>query len=1004
MKTTSSNVEPNELRDVAEKAVEQLDIMLRNVSELHSDGVLHTLGDVIVFANSAMATLLGAESGDAMVGKLLDDYLVDPKAIEAIEARGKPGLLSWRRVTGVSVRRETTVKPIGVGTNRAQQIMVRAETHGGRSRVALSEDELRRSEARLSGIIESAMDGIVTVDESLRMILINPAAEKMFAIDKSDYLGKPVSELIPQRYRDRHDAHIRSFGTTGETSRRMGQLGMIFGLRSDGSEFPLEASISQVEGETGKLYTVVLRDVSERLHAENSLRASEQKYRNLFNYAPIGIYRSLKDSTIVDINQNLVEMLGYGFPAELIGRRMGETAFLSMDERNQVMNDALETGRVDTEIKWRKKDGSLIWVALSLQLLKDNPEGAYVEGFVRDVTLRRRAQSRFEKLFRSAPVAIGVGMLDGTILDVNERCLHMFGYDREEFIGHKATEIGIWIEPEKRIELIQRLQQEGSVESSTMRFRRKNGKEGVAFVSMELLPGEVDQYVIMMVDITSSEAARRKIVQQATLLDAAHDAISVRSLDYRVQYWNRGAFEAYGWMPEEALDRDIRDLLNVDPKDYDRALQGCLTDGAWAGELRKQHRDGRTLVIDSRWTLVNDESGRPQSILVIDTDISEKKNLQDQLLHAQRLESVGTLASGLAHDLNNLLNAISLATHVLKKRLQPGDEILQTIESSVQRGADIIRQVLLFTRGSKGERQLLRVQDLMMDMQRIVMETFPKSIELEISAPADLALVHGDGTQLHQVLLNLCVNARDAMPEGGRLTIVAEAVDLDENYVTMVPGAKPGRYVHLRVSDTGTGMPPEVVARIFDPFYTTKEPGKGTGLGLSSSLGIVKSHDGFVRVDSEPGRGTSFSIYLPAVSGQVESPSLSAAVPEGHGELVLIVDDERDVRSMLKKTLESHGYQTLTASDGIEGIAQFAENRTRVRAIIMDLMMPNMDGVTTAKAIAKIDPNARIIAVSGLQKDGFPEFPDKLLVAALHKPYTAEKILTAVHQAIQSSL
>jgi PAS domain S-box-containing protein len=998
--TTSSKTDPTLPHEIAEKAVEQLDAMLRHVSEHHSDGLLHSLNGVIVFANSTMAKILGADSGDALIGKNLNGF-VDLKAFEAVEA-GTSNYLAWRRTSGETVRYETTVKRVGDSASHALQIIVHPDIRSGRSRVARSEDELRRSEARLSGIIESAMDGIITVDESLRMVLINPAAEKMFNIDKSEYLGKPVGLLIPERFRKRHDEHIRRFGQMGETSRRMGHLGTIFGLRSDGSEFPLEASISQVEGDSGKLYTVVLRDVSERLHAETSLRESEQKYRNLFNRAPIGIYRSQKDSTIVDVNEHLVAMLGYDAPTDLIGRRMGDTAFLSMEERDRIMQKALVTGRIDTEVQWKKKDGSLIWVGLSLQLLKDNPDGAYVEGFVRDITQRRRAESRFEKLFRSAPVAIGVGMLDGTILDVNERCLHMFGYTREEFVGHRAKEIGIWVDPEKRLELIRQLQRDGTVESSTMRFRRKNGKEGVALVSMELLPGEVDQYVIMMVDITSSEAARRKIVQQATLLDAAHDAISVRGLDHRVQYWNHGAFEMYGWTPEEALDRDIREFLCVDTKDYGHALQACLTDGAWSGEQRKQHRDGRTLIIDSRWTLVNDESGQPQSILVIDSNITEKKNLQEQLLRAQRLESVGTLASGLAHDLNNLLNAISLATHVLKKRLPPGDEILQTIESSVQRGADIIRQVLLFTRGSKGEHQLLRFQDLLKDVQRIVTETFPKSIEFDLQSPADLALVRGDATQLHQVLLNLCVNARDAMPSGGRLSIVAENIELDESYASMVPGAKPGWYVHVKVSDTGTGMTAEVVDRIFDPFYTTKEPGKGSGLGLSSSLGIVKSHDGFMRVDSEPGRGASFSIYLPAVTGQVDSPAESATVPEGHGELVLIVDDERDVRMMLKKTLESHGYQTLIASDGIEGIALFAENRTRVRAIIMDLMMPNMDGVTTAKAIAKIDPYARIIAVSGLQKGGFPEFPDKLLVAALHKPYTAEKILMAIHQAVKS--
>jgi PAS domain S-box-containing protein len=371
-------------------------------------------------------------------------------------------------------------------------------------------------------------------------------------------------------------------------------------------------------------------------------------------------------------------------------------------------------------------------------------------------------------------------------------------------------------------------------------------------------------------DITDRKLAEQKIQEQATLLDVASDAILVRDLEHRLLFWNQGAERLFGWTAAEVLGKNANQILykQLSPQ-VQIALQTVMEQGEWQGELHKVTKAGKEIMTSSRWTLMCNEAGEPKSILTVDTDITEKKQLEAQFLRAQRLESIGVLASGIAHDFNNILTPVLTIAQLLPLKLQNSDphtlELLHTLEDSARRGADLVKQIMAFARGSEGKRIPLQLGHLISEVARVVKRTFPKSIEVQTCVATPLALVLGDATQLHQVLMNLCVNARDAMPNGGVLTLATEMVCLDRDSARRQLEAQEGTYVVVTVADTGTGIPPDIFDRIFDPFFTTKAPGQGTGLGLSTVLGIVRNHNGFIQIASEVNQGTQFKVYLPAL-------------------------------------------------------------------------------------------------------------------------------------------
>ena len=494
--------------------------------------------------------------------------------------------------------------------------------------------------------------------------------------------------------------------------------------------------------------------------------------------------------------------------------------------------------------------------------------------------------------------------------------------------------------------------------------------------------------------------------EQAALLDKTTDAIVVSDLEHRITYWNKGAEKIYGWAAGEVIGRRASELFYRELTQFETAVTSIVKYSEWTGEIQQVNRAGGTLLVEARWTLLHNAAGQPQGILAINTDITEKKKLEQQFLRAQRMDSIGTLAGGIAHDLNNALTPILMSIELLKLQKQDprGMNMLSTIDNSAKRGAGMVRQLLTFASGLEGKQLAVEVGQLLKEIETIANETFLKTIQVRSEIPADLWTVQGDPTQLHQVLLNLCVNARDAMPDGGTLKLSAWNLMIDQHYVGLNSEGEPGPYIVIQVKDTGTGMPPEVIERIFEPFFTTKELGKGTGLGLSTSLGIIKSHHGFLHVDSVPGVGTKFLVYLPAQAAAATAvpASVENELPRGQGELVLVVDDEADVRQVVQQILEAFGYSVLLAADGIEASALYASRKEEIAVVVTDMMMPLMDGPATIQALMNLNPQGRIIAASGLStssnaakaaKEGAKQF--------ISKPYTTATLLQTLHTVLQ---
>lgn len=771
----------------------------------------------------------------------------------------------------------------------------RASSKSGNSssRGERAEIALRTSQAQLAGIIGSAMDAIITIDSDQRIVLFNAAAEKMFHCSVEEALGQSIDIFVPDRFRAAHRHHVEAFGETNVTKRSMGSHPALYGIRPNGEEFPIEASISQIETNGQKLYTVILRDITERRRFEESIKFQS----NVLAQVRDAVVAIDNDQRITYWNQGAEKL--YGFKSDaVLGRRLEEfytQRWLNPEDEQIAQNSLATTGA---------------WYGESIHVTMSGEE---------------------------IPVESSVSTL------------------RDE----SGAEIGI---------------------------------------------------LAVIRDIAERMKSGERLREQAALLDHAQDAILVRDLENRILYWNKSAERIYGWAAGEVIGKDVRELLYKDREtlsQFERARSTVIEKGEWSGELHQMTREGKEIIAEAHWTLVRDGEGNPKSVLSINTNITEKKKLEHQFLRAQRMESLGTLAGGIAHDLNNILSPILMSIQLLQTRLTDPDsrELLKALRINAERGGNMVKQVLSFARGAGGERVPLQPRHLVREIVKILRETLPKSIDVEIALPEEEWAITGDATQIHQVLMNLCVNARDAMPEGGKLTIKVENIYLDENYARMHLEAKPGRFVALTVADTGTGIPAGIVDKIFEPFFTTKEHGKGTGLGLSTVLGIAKGHGGFVDVYSEIGKGTQFRIFLPALRMDTmkTAEEENFNLPMGHGELILVVDDEPAIREITKSTLKAFGYSALTASDGTEAIALFAQNKDKIKVVLTDMMMPYLDGPATIRALQRIDPQVKIIASSGLTENGrATEAMSAGVKRFLSKPYTAERLLTAISETLNS--
>ncbi len=631
---------------------------------------------------------------------------------------------------------------------------------------------------------------------------------------------------------------------------------------------------------------------------------------------------------------------------------------------------------------------------------------------------RRRSEQRLllqGTALETVADAVLITDATGIILWVNPAFTAQSGYTAEEAVGRSPRLLKSGKHEHTFYQSLWTTLLAGNTWRSGFINRRKDGRlysAEHAITPVRSKDGVVTHFVAIMHDVTerceaehalrTSEERFRQVVENIHevfwMTDVKQDATLYVSPGYEA-IWGRTCESRYA-SPHSWTE-------NIHELDRDRVMAAVAarrTTGIYDECYRIVRPDGGVRWIRDRAFPVRDSSEIVSRVVGVAEDITERKKLEEQFLRAQRLESVGMLASGIAHDLNNILAPIAMVAPMLRANVSDPDDLrlLDTLERCAGRGTGLVRQILGFVNGIGGEPALVQVRHLMLDIIAVATETFPKSIVVRQEVPNDLWPVLVNVTQIHQVLLNLCVNARDAMPLGGTLWLRAENLRLDVAAAAAIEGATPGAWLMLEVQDTGSGIPPDVLARIWEPFFTTKSAEKGTGLGLPTVRGIVEKHHGFITLTTDLARGTTFRVHLPAATSTfvTELPAGPSAAVRGHNELLLLVDDEDAIRSAAGSLLVQAGYRVLTAADGAAAVALFEQRAAEIALVITDHDMPVVDGAAFARTIRDRRPATKILSISGLgsSSHGAGELPGHLADGFIAKPFSGDALLNAVDQ------
>ncbi|MDB9532961.1 PAS domain S-box protein [Nodularia spumigena CS-1038] len=619
----------------------------------------------------------------------------------------------------------------------------------------------------------------------------------------------------------------------------------------------------------------------------------------------------------------------------------------------------------------------------------------------------------YEDLFNFAPDGYLVTDITGVIQEVNYAAAKLFNVRQSYLIGKPLSVFIHHTELPKFRFCIGKLQQqqEQKITAEFLVFHNEGKIDFPAEMTVALTEGNSQQKKAglrwLFRDISDRLQAQQKIREQAALLDITTDAIFVRDLQNQILYWNKGAEKIYGWRAEEAIGKNTWELLSPEASpQLAVALTTVLKNGSWFGELRKVTRNGKRIVINSRWTLMYDTAGAPRSIMTVDTDITEKKQLEIQLQRAQRLESLATLTSAIAHDLKNILSPMMTVAQLLPlKHPQLSEsslQMLKLLETHTKQGTDLVQQIQSFTSNFEGKGSIVLVSNLIKDIEQTIKNIFPKSIESDMNISSEIEFVRGNQAQLHEVLINLLVNARNAMPQGGKVEISGHKVLIDDSFTKTHIGAKVGEYLVITVSDSGIGMSPELIAKILTPSFTTQEQNKVTGLGLA--IDIINSYGGFLEVSSQVGVGSQFQVYLP--SSESTPPIVDEIkLPTGNGELILVVDNEAAITQITKTTLEIHNYRVLIAQNGIEALTLYTQYQQDIKLVLIDLMISSMAGGTAIRTLQVINPEVQIIAMSGLASAAALA---RATVTGIHgflaKPFTADELLNSIHDVLVAKM
>lgn len=966
--------------------------------------------------SSPLAIIAYRESGEGVVANAASVRMLGAPSAEAVQSKNFRQIPFWREV-GLLADAESAL-----ATGEAREREVRGRNSFGKEIwvrswliPAVYEDERyllaffddvydrRRAQQERDQFFNLSTDLFCIAGFDGRLRQVNPAWTQLLGWTEEELTSRPMVEFV----------HPDDRAATLNERKRIhdGEPGRGFENRyrhRDGSYFWLSWTVQPL-AESQQVFAVA-RDVTDRRRIRETLARNDALLRMATKVSRLGAWQVELPDLTVTWSDEVREI--HGVAPGFVPTVDDALNFYAPEWRPRIreaFTACMGHGTpFDEELEIVTAAGERVWVRALGEAVRDAAGTIIrVQGAFQDISHQKRTESelrraaeRLETTLESITDAFLTFDRDWRFTYLNREAERLLRRPKEELLGRN-----VWVEfPEAGEGAVRREYERAVRENRTVGFREYFAPLETWF-EIRAFPSP-DGLAVYFRDITESRRVEQQMTEQAALLDNAHDAIFVRDASDRVTYWNKAAERLYGWTAAEARGRRLQELLQVDPVAFAEATAAVQATGGWDGEIRKTAKGGNVLIVEGSWTLMRDQNGAPSAILTIDTDITARKKLEEQFLRAQRMESIGTLAGGIAHDLNNLLAPITMGVDLLRA-FNPSPRsipVIDTIERSARRGAHLVQQVLSFARGVEGSRTPLQIRHVIQEVESIANNTFPKNIQIETKVPADLGLVLADPTQLHQVILNLCVNARDAMPDGGRLELSAANVVIDAQYAVMHRAVAPGQYVMVQVTDNGSGMPREIIDRIFEPFFTTKKVGQGSGLGLSTVLGIVRSHGGFVNVYSEVGKGSTFKVYLPLqpdTAGTAAEQPPGELLPRGNGELVMVVDDEPAVLDITKQTLRAFGYQVITAEDGAHAVALYATRRQEVAVVLTDMMMPVMDGSALIVALRRIDPDVRIIAASGLSANSnVARVASAGVKHFLAKPYTAEALLTLLRRVL----
>ncbi len=923
----------------------------------------------------------------------------------------RAGIWRHRKKNGEIIDVEITSHVTSFGGRRAEVVLANDVTARNRT-----EEALQESEDRYRDLVEHSQYIICTHDLQGRILTVNEFPARSLGFGRDELVGKNIREILAPERQAEFDGYLATIQRDGVAQ------GLMKVLRRSGEARIWEYhNTLRTEGVAAPIVRAVAHDVTERIKAEKALRASEERYRLLFERNLAGVFRSTPEGSFLDCNLACAKIFGYESREEFLARSAWDIYCDPADRHAYLARLQNEKSVTNIELHLKRKDRAPIWVLENATLVDPgHGQPPFIEGTFTDITERKLAEQRlresqehFKGLFDNALLGLYRTTPDGTVLMANPALCQMLGYRSVEELKRRNLEEDGFAVSHSRDEFKRALAEKNVVIGWEAVWKRADGAKLFVRESARSIrdnSGKILYYEGTVEDMTERKHTEEENLRLITAIEQSAEGVVITDTHGNIQYVNPAFTRITGYSREEALGKNPRILKSGlhEPAFYEQMWQTIRGGKVWHGEVVNRKKDGSLYTEEMNIAPVRSPSGEITHFIATKQDITARKDLEQQFRQAQKMEAVGRLAGGVAHDFNNLLTIINGYSQLLLEKLEPASPLraqVAEIQKSGERAAELTQQLLAFSRRQVLNPQVLDLNQVIRDTHKMLRRLIGEDVDCHTVLHPELWRIKADPGQIGQIIMNLGVNARDAMPQGGALTIETSNVEIAEAFLSSHTEITPGRYVVLMVADTGVGMDRETQSHIFEPFFTTKEQGKGTGLGLATVYGIVKQSGGYIWVYSEPGKGATFKIYLPSLEEEVPSgapPGERRKTYRGT-ETILVVEDDASVRQLVADVLKSQGYRVLAAADAEDAAKTSTRYGQTIDLLLTDLVMPKLNGRQLAEHLAFLRPGMKVMFMSGYTDDAIVR--RGLLrpgVAFIQKPFTPQTLVRKVRAVLEA--